>query len=100
MSKAIREKKKKMEEEAGAVKLSGIPEDATDIAIIKNKEYGERLSENKPKDHDEEPSLDAAIASDGSNRESAEMSAPDPMEEDEKKKRMMKMRGVMAKLGK
>lgn len=49
MSAAIRAKKKKMEEdESGAVKLSGIPEDATDILVIKNKEPGEALSENMP----------------------------------------------------
>ncbi len=58
ISAAIRAKKKKMEEEeSGAVRLSGIPEDATDIEVIKGHEPGERLSENVPIDRDEHPSL-------------------------------------------
>ncbi len=58
MSAMIRAKKKKMEEEeSGAVKLSGIPEDATDIMILKNKEAGEALSENMPKEHSDGEAL-------------------------------------------
>jgi len=54
-----RAKKKKMKEEhSDAVKLSGIPEDATDMEVIKGMEPGERLSENEPPVRDEEPSLE------------------------------------------
>lgn len=91
----IRAKKKKMEDEhSGAVKLSGIPEDAADMLVLKNKEEGERLSENHPKDHDEEPSLDSGIQDDEHDM-AHEMSAPDPHEVDEDKtheERMKKMR--------
>ena len=49
ISAMIRAKKKKMEEEhSDAVKLSGIPEDATDIDINKLHEPGEMLNENMP----------------------------------------------------
>lgn len=59
MSAQIRAKKKKMEEdESGAVKLSGIPEDANDILINENHIEGEKLSENVPMEHSEEPSDD------------------------------------------
>ncbi len=55
MSAMIRAKKKKMEEDhSDAVKLSGIPMDATDIDIIKNQEEGEKLSENIPMDSSED----------------------------------------------
>ncbi len=57
MSAMIRAKKKKMEEESGAVKLSGIPEDAIDVLNIKNKEEGEMLSENHPMEHGDGESL-------------------------------------------
>lgn len=74
MSAAIRAKKKKMEEdESGAVKLSGIPEDATDEMVIKNKEEGEKLSTNKPVD------------SHPDNSGSAEEKAPDPEVSDEER---------------
>jgi hypothetical protein len=47
LSAQIRAKKKKMEmDESGAVKLSGIPEDATDAEVIKGHEEGEKLSMN------------------------------------------------------
>jgi len=49
MSAAIRAKKKKMEmDESGAVKLSGIPEDAIDAKVIEDHIPGEALSENTP----------------------------------------------------
>lgn len=57
MSAMIRAKKKKMEEDSGAVKLSGHHMDATDILVIKNKEAGEALSQNKPKEHSDGESL-------------------------------------------
>jgi hypothetical protein len=62
ISAAIRAKKKKMEEEAGAVKLSGIPQDATDAEVVKGHEAGEMLSENKPMERDESPSLESEMA--------------------------------------
>ena len=59
MSAAIRAKKKKMKEEhSDAVKLSGIPEDATDHEILKQDSATDHLDENHPKDFDEEPSLE------------------------------------------
>ena len=64
---AIKAKKKKMEEdESGAVKLSGIPEDAQDILVNKNHEEGERLSENNPPEHDEDPGLSAEVSAEES----------------------------------
>lgn len=58
ISARIRAKKMRMEEDSGAVKLSGIPEDATDIEVNKGHEEGERLSENVPTEHDQDPSLE------------------------------------------
>lgn len=58
ISAQIRAKKKMMKEQhSDAVKLSGIPEDATDIDVIKQQEPGEMMSENKPMDRDEDPTL-------------------------------------------
>lgn len=79
ISAAIRAKKKKMEEESGAVKLSGIPEDATDILVNKNKEYGEALSENEPAESDQEPSIDELMRADAEGASLDEV-APDPKE--------------------
>lgn len=78
MSARIKAKKKKMEDESGAVKLSGIPEDATDIDAIKQEEPGEELSENTPEDHDESPSLEELRAEE--TKPDPEMSevSPDP----------------------
>lgn len=54
MSAMIRAKKKKMmEDHSDAVKLSGIPEDATDELVNENKIEGEKLSENHPSDKEE-----------------------------------------------
>lgn len=85
ISAMIRAKKKKMQmEESGAVKLSGIPEDATDIMAIKNKEEGERLSENVPLEHDENPMLAMVAKEDGESEAHEEMepSSSDPYGED------------------
>lgn len=79
LSAQIRAKKKKMKEDhSDAVKLSGIPEDATDIEVIKGKEAGERLSENEPKERDESPTLEEGISSDSSNASEPMTEAPDP----------------------
>ena len=52
----IRAKKKKMSEDhSDAVKLSGIPEDATDAEVIKGHEEGERLSVNDRSEPSEAP---------------------------------------------
>lgn len=97
MSAMIRAKKKKMMEEDSAMTESGIPMDAQDIAINKNHEYGEHLSENKPKDHEEEPTIDELIAADTAPQPHEEM-APDPMEMDEKMKRQMKIKSMMMRM--
>lgn len=98
MSAMIRAKKKKMEEEhSDAVKLSGIPEDATDILVNKNKEMGEMLSENMPKEHDEDPMLKEDMHAQMMDT-TPEMSAPDPMEDDEKMKRHAKIRAMMSRM--
>lgn len=78
ISAMIRAKKKKMmEDHSDAVKLSGIPEDATDIAIEKNKEPGEMLNENHPIEHEEEPLLSAEHAQEEAAEPHDEM-APNP----------------------
>lgn len=60
LSAQIRAKKKKMEmDHSDAVKLSGIPEDATDAEVIKGHEEGERLSENDRSEPGEAPALGA-----------------------------------------
>lgn len=82
MSAMIRAKKKTMEEdESGAVKLSGIPEDATDILVNKNKEYGEMLSENVPMEHSNGEDL-----------------TPSAEEEEEKKSKFDKIRAMMGRM--
>lgn len=87
MSAMIRAKKKKMEEESGAVKLSGIPEDAIDILVNKNKEEGEELSENIPMEHSDGESLSPE----------AEMSEE---ERAQKMAKSQKIRAMMMKMGK
>lgn len=63
ISAKIRAKKKFMQDnESGAVKLSGIPEDAIDILTNKGHEEGERLSQNAAPNRDEEPELDTEVA--------------------------------------
>lgn len=97
ISAMIRSKKKKLEGEDEAVKLSGIPEDATDIAINKNHEYGEMLSENFPKDRDEEPTPMHEEAQEKIMDPHEEM-APDPMEDEViklRKARLLKALGGM-----
>lgn len=101
MSAKIRAKKKKMMDEDGAMTESGIPEDAQDIAVIKNKEYGELLNDNMPKDRDEEPTAAEEIAEERK-AQAHEESAPDPKlgdngaEEDPVKlKRLARMRAML-----
>lgn len=103
ISAQIRAKKKKMEEEhSDAVKLSGIPEDATDIAVIKNHEAGEMLSENSPKERDEDPTLEEQMSATRAPQPHEE--APeDPHqvnqpEDGEREKRMAKMRSMMSRM--
>ena len=73
LSAQIRAKKKKMmDEHSDAVKLSGIPEDATDIDTIRQMEPGEELSENTPAERDEQPTLSTL---------DAEQRAPQPHDE-------------------
>lgn len=74
---AIKAKKKKMEDEEGAVKLSGIPDDAQDAMTNKNHEEGEKLSENSPADHVEQPVLAAEEAQEKSH-EATEAEEPNP----------------------
>lgn len=101
MSAQIRAKKKKLEEESDAVKLSGIPEDATDALITKHKEPGEEMSENMPKEHEEDPTLAALMAKAKSAQPHDEM-APDPKldMDDGKPERMKKIGRMMRKMGK
>lgn len=108
MSAKIRAKKKKMEDEAGAVKLSGIPEDATDIMRMKQIQETDDLNENHPKDFDEDPSVNAERAEEMA-AEPHESESPDPhevnemaeggeVEEDEDRKAMkMRMRSSYSK---
>ena len=104
ISAAIKAKKKKMEDtESGAVKLSGIPEDATDEMVNENHIEGERLSENDPKDRDEEP----ASVAEQSSPQPHEESEPNPAvngeggePDEEKMKRQAKMMALMARMGK
>lgn len=99
MSAMIRAKKKKMmETESGTVKLSGIPEDATDIMTIKNHEAGEMLSENTPKESDEEPTLETQMAATKA-PQPHESESPDP-ELDVLKKRKDRIRSMMAGMSK
>lgn len=60
ISARIRAKKNAMDD--SAVKLSGIPEDAIDILTNKDHEPGERLSENRAPDRNEDPGLDTEIS--------------------------------------
>lgn len=100
ISAQIRAKKKEMEKDhSDAVKLSGIPMDATDMEVIKNHEEGERLSENHPKDHSDEPELSSDVSADGADDAHEEM-APDPKLDDEKMKRMAKIKSMMGRMGK
>ena len=60
ISAMIRAKKKRMEEEhSDAVKLSGIPEDATDILTVKQHEMTDAMNENHTPSRDEDPLLPA-----------------------------------------
>ena len=103
MSAAIRAKKKAMEEEkSGAVKLSGIPEDATDIDILKQHEATDAMNENMPKDHDEEPELGAERAAE-MHQDMPKLVAPDPKqinqpEDGEREMRNAKIRKMMARM--
>ena len=105
ISARIRAKKKAMSDEA--VKLSGIPEDATDIDYIKRQEAGERLSTNEPPDRNEDPSLDSEIAQETAaepHRDTTEMArdgstmASGGEEDDAKMKRRARLRQTMAKM--
>ena len=105
ISAAIRAKKKKMEEEhSDAVKLSGIPEDATDIMTLKQHEATDGLNENHPMDRDEDPSLGAEHSDEVAAEPHDEMS-PDPKqinqpEDGEREERHAKLRKMMSKMGK
>lgn len=100
MSAKIRAKKKAMED--GAVKLSGIPEDATDIDAIKQKEPGEELSENTPMNREESPSLSELESQETAPDPAMSEVSPDPHqinqpEDGEREARKAKMRSAMAK---
>ena len=107
ISAAIKAKKKKMEDtESGAVKLSGIPEDAQDIMVNKNHEEGERLSENNPSDRVEDPPLDTEVSQEEA-AEPHEAEEPNPAvngeggePDEEKMKRQAKMMALMSRMGK
>lgn len=101
LASAIRAKKKKMEEDhSDAVKLSGIPMDATDILVNKSMEPGEAMSENEPKEHGEDsPALDPA-------GEAPEHQYPDDPkqinqpEDGEVEMRKAKMKSMLSRMGK
>lgn len=103
MSAQIRAKKKKMEEdESGAVKLSGIPEDATDIDRTKQIELTDSLNENHPKDHNEDPSLSEERAQEMKSDPMMSEVSPDPKqinqpEDGEREMRKANMRKAMSK---
>ena len=88
------EKKKMEEEHSDAVKLSGIPEDATDIDINKLHEPGEMLNENMPMERDEEPTLEE-LHSKTVAPQPHEESAPDPELDEMTKMKIRKMLGRM-----
>lgn len=105
ISAQIRAKKKKMEEEhSGAVKLSGIPEDATDIDTIKQHEATDAMNMNMPKDRDEDPSLaslDAeAKASGGMVGEPEDPKQVNQPEDGPVESRKAKIRKMLTKMGK
>lgn len=102
MSKAIRAKKKKMEDESGAVKLSGIPEDAQDIDRLKRIEATDDMNENKPMDRDEDPALSEERAQEMKPDPAMSEVSPDPKqinqpEDGEKEQRQAKIRKSYAK---
>jgi hypothetical protein len=102
MSKAIRDKKKKLEDEAGAVKLSGIPEDAQDIDSLKRREATNDLDENVPTDHEEDPSLSSERAEEMKPDPAVKEVSDDPHqinqpEDGEKEQRQAKIRKSYAK---
>lgn len=104
MLASIRAKKKKMmEDHSDAVKLSGIPEDATDIELLKMKEMTDPMDENHPKDRDDEPSLSAEHSKEMAPEPHEEMS-PDPHVmgedgmDDEKQKKFMKIKSMMGRM--
>lgn len=86
MSAKIRAKKKAMEDESGAVKLSGIPEDATDIEILKQHEATDELNENHPKETFPE------------NNDPVLEKAPDLELENEKAKKQMKIKAIFSRM--
>lgn len=95
ISAQIRAKKKKMEEdESGAVKLSGIPEDATDIDVIKQMEPGEALSENIPTEPSEAPA-EGTVSETWEDPKQVNQPADGPVE-----RRKANVRKMLTKMGK
>lgn len=103
MSAKIRAKKKKMQEdESGAVKLSGIPEDAQEIDHTKRIEATDDLNENVPKERDEDPSLSEERSMETKTDPMMSETSPDPKqinqpEDGARESRKAKMRKAMAK---
>lgn len=106
MSKKIRMKKKMMEEnESGAVKLSGIPEDAQDIDHLKRIEATNDLDENNPAERNEDPSLSEERAMEMKPDPAVLEEAPNPHqinqpEDGERENRKANMRKSMMKMRK
>ena len=101
MSRRIRMKKKAMAD--GAVKLSGIPEDATDHDIIKQHEIAEPNDENMAHDRDEEPSVEELHAETVEHDPNLRLEAPDPKqinqpEDGEREMRHAKIRKILARM--
>jgi hypothetical protein len=102
MSAMIRAKKKKMAEEtSNAVDFDGHHIDAQDIMTNKNHEPGEMLSENVPKEREEEPTLESLEAQEKAPQPHDEK-ALDPHvngEDADKNKRKMKIKAMFMRMG-
>jgi hypothetical protein len=101
MSQRIRAKKKAMSDDA--VKLSGIPEDATDIDTIKQHEIAEPNDSNTPMDRDEQPSVQALTSQESEPDPAMSEVAPDPKqinqpEDGTREMRNAKIRKMMARM--
>lgn len=105
ISAQIRAKKKKMEaEHSDAVKLSGIPEDATDIETMKQHEATDSLNENHPMEHDDSPELPHERAQETA-AEPHDEESPDPKqinqpEDGERESRKANIRKMLVRMGK
>lgn len=103
MSAMIRAKKKKMaEDHSDAVKLSGIPEDATDIMTIKGHEATDAMNMHDPMDRNEDPELSTLrseeMAAQPHNEESPDPHVINMDMDEEKSKKRERIRATMMRM--